>query len=129
VLDAGARLARLLAAQVALVYVVDTSLVAVPEAGIPAAELLTDLEAAGQEVLQRRRNQLPPDMPVETFEREGRPADELLAAARAWQADLIVMGAHAHSRLERLLLSSTTAAVVEHAPCPVLTVPTHPPGR
>jgi nucleotide-binding universal stress UspA family protein len=101
----------------------------VPEAGIPAAALLTDLAQTGQAWLARLRSQLPADLPVETFEREGRPADEILTTTRAWQVELIVTGAHEHAALERFLMSSTTATVVEYASCPVLTVSTRLPGH
>jgi nucleotide-binding universal stress UspA family protein len=37
--------------------------------------------------------------------------------------DLIVIGTHARSVMKRILLGSTSKAVLEHAPCPVLMVP------
>jgi nucleotide-binding universal stress UspA family protein len=37
--------------------------------------------------------------------------------------DLIVVGTHARSVVKRMLLGSTSKAVLEHAPCPVLMVP------
>lgn len=52
--------------------------------------------------------------------REGDPADEILSVARAWQADLIVMGTHGRTGLQRLVLGSVAQHVVAHAPCSVL---------
>jgi nucleotide-binding universal stress UspA family protein len=124
VVEAGATLARRLEARVALVHVVDPRLDAAPEPGIPLPELLTDLEKAGQEFLRQLRDRLLASLEAELFVRDGRPADEILAVAREWGADLIVIGTHEHSGLQRLLMSSTTTSVVDHAPCPVLTVPT-----
>jgi nucleotide-binding universal stress UspA family protein len=47
---------------------------------------------------------------------------EILRTAEATRADLIVMGAHTHGALGRLLLGSTANRVVRHASCPVLVV-------
>jgi hypothetical protein len=52
----------------------------------------------------------------------GDPAAEILSAAAAWQADLIVMGTHGRAGLERWILGSVAQAVLRNAPCPVLTV-------
>jgi nucleotide-binding universal stress UspA family protein len=40
------------------------------------------------------------------------------------EADVLVIGSHGHGVLHRALLGSVTAQVVQHAPCPVLVVPT-----
>ncbi len=63
------------------------------------------------------------------FEAEGLTvADEvtvgrtLVRLAHERDAQVIVVGARGHSRLERLFLGSTSRHVVEHAPCPVLVV-------
>ena len=52
--------------------------------------------------------------------RAGDPATELIAAARAADADLIVIGTHGHTGLARLLLGSVARNVVRHAGCSVL---------
>jgi universal stress protein A len=59
------------------------------------------------------------------FLREGKPADEILAAAREWEADVIVIGTHGRSGVSRLVLGSTADLVVRHAPCPVLVIKPH----
>jgi nucleotide-binding universal stress UspA family protein len=55
--------------------------------------------------------------------RDGYPAAEILAEARGVQADLLVLGTHGRSGVERLLLGSVTEKVLRGADCPVLTVP------
>jgi nucleotide-binding universal stress UspA family protein len=50
----------------------------------------------------------------------------LVQLAHERDAQAIVVGAHGHSRLEKLFIGSTSRHVVEHAPCPVLVV--RPPG-
>jgi nucleotide-binding universal stress UspA family protein len=49
----------------------------------------------------------------------------ILESARALPADLIVMGSHGRSGVERLLLGSVTEHVLRAAPCPVMVVPPH----
>lgn len=54
--------------------------------------------------------------------RVGDPATEILAAASASNADLIVIGTHGRTGLKRLLLGSVARNVLQHAPCSVLVV-------
>jgi universal stress protein A len=51
--------------------------------------------------------------------RPGKPADEILAAARDVGAQLILMGCHAKGMLERLLTGATAREVLHRAECPV----------
>lgn len=59
---------------------------------------------------------------VETIAQEGYPPLVIEETAREAGADLIAMGTHGRSGLRHLLLGSTAQRVVQHAPCPVLTV-------
>ena len=52
----------------------------------------------------------------------GRPAEVILRAARAWNADLIILGSHGRGFWGRLTLGSVSDAVVHHAKCSVLIV-------
>jgi len=54
--------------------------------------------------------------------REGKPAYEILDAAKRHKAELIVMGTHGRGGLEEFFLGSVAARIVRKAPCPVLTV-------
>jgi nucleotide-binding universal stress UspA family protein len=53
---------------------------------------------------------------------DGVPFDEIAKAAKAWEADLIVLATHGYTGLKHVLLGSTAERVVRHAPCPVLVV-------
>ena len=54
--------------------------------------------------------------------REGRPYEEICAAAKALAADLIVLTTHGYTGLKHIWLGSTAERVVRHALCPVLVV-------
>jgi nucleotide-binding universal stress UspA family protein len=57
---------------------------------------------------------------IDVHARFGKPAEEILQLAREVGADLILVGSHDRTGLERLLLGSTSAAVVRGAECSVL---------
>jgi len=63
---------------------------------------------------------------VEVVIERGQPAEVVTELAAQRDVDLIVMGTRGHSKLRKFLLGSTAERVVEHAPCPVLTVQQHP---
>ena len=52
----------------------------------------------------------------------GAPFEAIADAARAVEADLIVMGTHGRTGASRILLGSVAARVITTAPCPVMTV-------
>lgn len=59
---------------------------------------------------------------AEAGRRDGDAATEILAAANASKADLIVVGTHGRTGLTRLVLGSVARNVLEHASCSVLVV-------
>jgi nucleotide-binding universal stress UspA family protein len=133
VIETAASLAGTLGAKVALVEVVDlvdiSTAVASP-LGLEAAPLVTEeltvnQQQLGREVLDRAAAQFPSGS-VETFLREGVPGDEIIATAKEWQADLVIIGSHGRVGLERLFLGNMSEGVLRHAPCPVLVVPKGP---
>jgi len=52
----------------------------------------------------------------------GTPHEQITEYADAVGADLIVMGTHGRTGLDRVLLGSVTERVIRGGPCPVLTV-------
>ena len=61
---------------------------------------------------------------VETFARQGDPADAILDVAEEQRADLIVVGNKGMTGAKRFLLGSVPNKVSHHAPCSVLIVRT-----
>ncbi|MGH2936895.1 MAG: universal stress protein [Solirubrobacterales bacterium] len=59
---------------------------------------------------------------------QGETAEALLDAC-AQDVDLLVVGSRGYGTVERVLLGSTSAAVIDEAPCPVLVAPRPPAGH
>jgi nucleotide-binding universal stress UspA family protein len=53
---------------------------------------------------------------------QGPTVEKILQEATRWKADQIIIGSHGHGKLYKLLLGSTSAAVVKKASCPVLII-------
>ena len=60
---------------------------------------------------------------METIVRDGNPKEAILATAKDWSADLIVMGSQGHTGIAALLFGNTAQSVMSHAQCPVEVVP------
>jgi nucleotide-binding universal stress UspA family protein len=54
--------------------------------------------------------------------REGKPHEEILKAAEELDADMIIMGSHGRTGLERSILGSVTGKVIRMADIPVLLI-------
>jgi len=90
--------------------------------GIPPPDP-EELRAAAQEQLDRLR--VPhADVRAERRLEEGDTVAVVLRVAQEVHADLIVIGTHGRTGLERLLMGSVAEQVVRQAVCPVLTVKT-----
>jgi nucleotide-binding universal stress UspA family protein len=80
------------------------------------------LERVRKEALRRMQKHIAESwkgMNAEAAVIEGDPVEKILAEVDAWRADLIVMGTHSKTGIERLL-GGTAQKVIRRAPCPVL---------
>jgi nucleotide-binding universal stress UspA family protein len=77
------------------------------------------LERDLRRVLTSRRAS---DVRVKISMRKGNVVQEILAQAKASQADLVVIGSHGRGGVQRLVLGSVAEKVLRLATCPVLTV-------
>jgi nucleotide-binding universal stress UspA family protein len=59
-----------------------------------------------------------------TVVRSGDAREGVLESAAEWGADLIVLGSHGRTGIDRFLLGSVSESVARHAPCSVLIVRT-----
>ncbi len=81
------------------------------------------LERAGREILNATVHELAGvDAPIVKEYRRGDPTTQILEAAKAKQADLIVIGCRGLSQLGSLLLGSVSERVLHGAHTPVLIV-------
>lgn len=87
---------------------------------LPRAALDAAARAEVQKFLHGRR---PRPFAVEPAVRCGAPGEEIAAEARAWDADLLVVGTHARGWGERLLLGSIAEQSLRDAHCNVLAIP------
>ncbi|MFL5539676.1 MAG: universal stress protein [Longimicrobiaceae bacterium] len=95
--------------------------------GAPAPLTPQSLERAGREELEEFLRDRESVLPiVEPVVRTGIAADEIVAEAREWDADLLVVGTHARGWTARMMLGSVAEAALRDAPCNVLAVPPTP---
>jgi nucleotide-binding universal stress UspA family protein len=66
---------------------------------------------------------VPTGVVVTSHVESGEPARKILELAERDRPDLIVIGTHGRTGPKRWLLGSVAERIVQHAPCPVLTVP------
>ena len=74
--------------------------------------------------MQERMTAVTPDCKSIFFEYRlltGNPAEKIVEFAKQVEADLVIMGTHGRTGLERVLLGSVAEGVVRAAPCSVLT--------
>ena len=118
---------RLGVEKVHALFVVETRLTAPYLPDFSAARLSGLMEEARQHAdkkLAEYRTRFASDRFQFTTETaEGIPHQEIVAAAERHGANLLVIGAHGHGFVSRLVVGSQTERVLRHAPCPVLVVP------
>ena len=120
--DVGIELARSLGGEVALIHVVDPAQNWAPESGVPAAELIKLAEQDRKRLLADLRRRATLQAPPLEFVQVGKPATEIVKAAKDWPADIIVIASHGRGGISRVLLGSVAEGVMRHASCPVLVV-------
>jgi nucleotide-binding universal stress UspA family protein len=112
--------------ELVLVHVLAPPMPIAGEGYIPP-NVYEDLEASAQRYAEKRLATLKDKaktagVRASTVIREGVADEQIVRAARAKKADVIVIGTHGRTGLARLFLGSVASRVVTAAPCPVLTV-------
>ena len=111
-------LVRIVAVQQPYADALALSWASIGDAAAPSLE--EDAEARHlREAIERAETSLRP-VKVEGFLLRGRPASAIVDEAVSMGADLVVLGSRGHGTIATMLLGSTAAEIVDHAPCPVL---------
>jgi nucleotide-binding universal stress UspA family protein len=118
--DLGMGLAKEVGAELGLITVVDSIRLAAPSVDAAALQLLPLAREEARQLLDKMVAKSGGQ--AKAFQSEGAPGDEIVAAAKSFGADLIVIGSHGRGGIGRVLMGSVAEAVMRHAPCPVLVV-------
>ena len=124
--EEGFRLAKALGSETVLQYVIDISIVTLPDAELAISNLDIIRESfreQGDKVLKELSGKAREmGVPCSTMMTEGDVHDEIINAAEEKKADLIVLGTHGRRGLNRLILGSVAGSVAKRAHCPVLLI-------
>ena len=124
-LDESIRLAKLTGGSLRLVHVVD-SLIFSTGMEFATGDIVGVLLDAGAQILTKAKARVEANgVPVDTFLSESfgsRVCDVVVAQAKLWNADLIVIGTHGRRGVGRLFIGSDAEQIVRAAPVPVLLV-------
>ena len=115
-------------AQLLLLYVIETNVLPAELGYVPfeaKRARIASAQAALEELAQRTEQALGTHFVRQITVRNGIPWQEITAAARALDVDLIVLSTHGYTGIKHILMGSTAERVVQHAPCPVLVVREH----
>ncbi len=113
VVGAGIKFAAMPGAELHLVHVIDA---------VGDSKRLTEHLEAGRQILEDLGRDIDREIPLTLHLAAGSATREILQLAANLHADLIIVGAHDLSRLEKLLLGSVSEPVVRKAQCPVYVV-------
>jgi nucleotide-binding universal stress UspA family protein len=122
-----ARLAKLTGARLRLVHVLDEMPFVMSAEGYSAmsSDVRRLLREAGERVLAAASRQIEGSgVEFDTLlcDKSGRICDRVAEQAKAWPADVIVLGTHGRRGVGRMLLGSDAEQIVRNAPVPVLLV-------
>jgi nucleotide-binding universal stress UspA family protein len=92
-----------------------------PPGGLPVPNITPHLVDDASSFLELLRDQVPLELRETSYVELGTPADQICTTARAFGADLVVLGAHEHGALARAL-GTTAARIVNRLDRPALVV-------
>jgi nucleotide-binding universal stress UspA family protein len=126
----GLELAKKFDAEVVLVHVneipVNPPYIADPffnEAPMIMPDMRELQEDVSKKLFDRIQKQMGDEITLYTYNRFGRPKDEILATAEECDADLIILGTHGRTGFDHFISGSVAESVVRRAKCPVLVIP------
>jgi len=91
--------------------------------GIEELEIMDIQKNQSENIVEQTIKKFAGDMQVTHFNEYGSTADGIINCSKEFKADLIVIGTHNRSGIDRLLMGSVAEHVVRHSEVPVLVVP------
>ena len=127
-LDEAIKLAKLTGASLRVIHVVDALTFATGSElyGGFASDVIPQMREAGEQIVEKARTRVKEQgVKVDSLLFDSlstRVSDIVVDQAKAWDADLIVIGTHGRRGVKRLMLGSDAEQIVRMAPVPVLLV-------
>jgi nucleotide-binding universal stress UspA family protein len=120
-------------AKVALVHIVEPvmlpytgnsdPLLGSSDMGVTDVELINIQESAATSMIDDVIKKFGDGLDITQYKEFGDTADGIISCSKEFGADLIVVGTHSRTGIDRLLMGSVAEHVVRHSDVPVLVVP------
>jgi nucleotide-binding universal stress UspA family protein len=91
--------------------------------GIDDVDMLNAQTQLSENIIERTAKRYGGKLEVTQFNEYGSTADGIISCAKEFEADMIIIGTHSRSGLDRLLMGSVAENVVRNSEIPVLVVP------
>jgi nucleotide-binding universal stress UspA family protein len=115
--------ARVWKATVHAIYVVETGLFSSLPMDNTWEILYSMLEKEGNKAISSAREEAEKQgVKIEAVLKQGHAGNEIVKAAKEIGADLVIVGSHGKSEVDRLLLGSVSSFVVSHCPANIMVV-------
>jgi len=119
----GVSIAKLIKADVTVVYVIDTLVLDQIAKLAERSEVERELKGDGERYLNYVHGIAEKaGVKVSSLLAKGRPFEQIVHIAKGLQVDLIVMGTFGRRSADRILIGSVAERVIEYSSCPVLVV-------
>ena len=131
----GFEIARKFNAAVGLVNIVEPAMIppmsgsndpilgTMPNVSIEEMDIIDLRKNQSAEIVELTTKKFAGDTKVSHFTEYGSTAQGIIDCSKEFKADMIVIGTHSRSGIDRLLMGSVAEHVVRHAEVPVLVVP------
>jgi nucleotide-binding universal stress UspA family protein len=90
--------------------------------GMLQANTVTELQNAATEYLEKTKLHLG-DPAIKTMVKDGDSGDAIVDASKDLNADVIVMGSHSRTGLDKILMGSVAEKVLRHTTVPLFIIP------
>jgi nucleotide-binding universal stress UspA family protein len=129
----GFEMARLCNAEVGLVNIIEPIImpagsdsitgISTEVSMVDESEMVRIQKEAAENTVRRIQAQYAEDLKITNFTEYGLTADGILKCSAEFGADMIVIGTHGRTGIDRLFMGSIAENVVRHSKAPVLVVP------